>query len=101
MRVDEAEREVEVLRDDLAQAQNRITTLLEMNQPGFQMEGDYEDGAGRRDSMGSSEEASMAFDKVSVADLSTSFGSSMLTIIPVLERAQTMERIRDGPRDGR
>lgn len=69
MRVDEAEREVEVLRDDLAQAQNRITTLLEMNQPGFQM-GDDEygdrDGAGRRDSMGSSEEASMAFDKVSL-----------------------------------
>lgn len=66
MRVDEAEREVEVLRDDLAQAQNRITTLLEMNQPGFQMGDDgYEDGAGRRDSVGSSEEASMAFDKAS------------------------------------
>lgn len=64
MRVDEAEREVEVLRDDLAQSQNRITTLLEMNQPGFQLGSEDEEGAGRRDSMGSSEEASMAFDKV-------------------------------------
>jgi len=66
MRVEEAEREVEVLRDELAQAQHRISTLLEMGQPGF--EGGSEDGeggAGRRDSLGSSEEASMAFDKVS------------------------------------
>lgn len=67
MRVSEAEREVEVLRDDLAQAQNRITTLLEMNQPGFQLGSEDEDGMGRRDSIGSSEEASMAFDKVSPA----------------------------------
>jgi hypothetical protein len=67
MRVEEAEREVEVLRDELAQAQHRISTLLEMGQPGF--EGGSEDGDGnregeRRDSLGSSEEASMAFDKV-------------------------------------
>lgn len=64
MRVTEAEREVEVMRDELAQAQNRITTLLEMNQPGFEGSED-EDGLGRRSSIGSSEEASMAFDKVS------------------------------------
>jgi len=67
MRVEEAEREVEVLRDDLAQAQHRITTLLEMNQPGFHLgsEDESEVHRSRRDSAGSSEEASMAFDKFS------------------------------------
>lgn len=68
MRVEEAEREVDTLRDDLAQAQQRITTLLDMNQPGFHLESEDEgDELGRRrDSAGSSEEASMAFDKVGV-----------------------------------
>jgi len=68
MRVEEAEREVETLRDDLTQAQHRITTLLEMNQPGFHLESEdeREHEGRRRDSGDSSEEASMAFDKVSL-----------------------------------
>lgn len=67
MRCEEAERDVEVLRDDLAQAQHRITTLLEMGQPAFGLHSDDEDDhrALRRDSGGSSEEASTAYDKVS------------------------------------
>ena len=70
MRVEGAEREVETLREDLAQAQERITTLLEMNQPGFQLESGDEGHVDltRRDSTGSSEEASMAFDKVCIQD---------------------------------
>jgi len=57
-RVEEAEREVGVLRDELGQAQVRIETLLEMGQGS-------EDGLGvERSEEGSSEEASMAFDKV-------------------------------------
>jgi len=56
--VEEAEREVGVLRDELGQAQVRIETLLEMGQGS-------EDGLGvERSEEGSSEEASMAFDKV-------------------------------------
>ena len=67
MRVQESEREVESLREDLAQAQQRITTLLEMNQPRFHLESEDEgdDHRHRRDSAGS-EEATTAFDKVSV-----------------------------------
>jgi chromosome segregation ATPase len=57
-RVEEAEREVGILRDELGQAQVRIETLLEMGQGS-------EDGLGvARSEEGSSEEASMAFDKV-------------------------------------
>lgn len=63
MRCEEAEREVEVLRDDLAQAQQRISTLLDMGEGGFGLGSDEDN---RRDSAGSSEEASMAFDKVSL-----------------------------------
>ncbi|KAK4684618.1 hypothetical protein P7C73_g5552, partial [Tremellales sp. Uapishka_1] len=69
-RVEEAEKEVENLREDLAQAQHRISTLLEMNQSGYQLgsedegEGEGERGFGRRDSTQSSEEASVAFDKL-------------------------------------
>ena len=68
MRVQDSEREVETLRDDLAQAQQRITTLLEMNQPRFQLESEDEgdEHRHRRDSAGS-EEATTAFDKVSDA----------------------------------
>ena len=68
MRCDEAEREVEGLRDDLAQAQQRINTLLEMGggSNGYQLHSEDEGGPnGRRTSVASSEEASMAFDKVS------------------------------------
>jgi hypothetical protein len=61
-RVDEAEKEVGVMRDELAQAQARIETLLEMGQGGFVGMGS-EDGDVRSEA-GSSEEASMAFDKV-------------------------------------
>ena len=65
MRVEEAEREVDVLRDDLTQAQHRITTLLEVNQPDFRLGSEDEgDDRHRRESSASSEEASMAFDKV-------------------------------------
>jgi hypothetical protein len=60
MRVETAEREVENLRDELAQAQHRITTLLEMGGGhGFGLD-DNEDMR----SEDGSEEASMAFDKV-------------------------------------
>jgi hypothetical protein len=62
MRVEEAEREVEILREDLAQAQQRISTLLEMGGPnGFDMgsEADHDERSEE------SEEATMAFDKVS------------------------------------
>lgn len=63
MRCEEAEREVEVLRDDLAQAQQRISTLLDMGgETGFGLGSDEDH---QRESLGSSEEASMAFDKVS------------------------------------
>ena len=51
-RVEEAEKELEGMRDELGQAQARIETLLEM---GDGDEGRSEEG---------SEEASMAFDKV-------------------------------------
>ena len=61
MRCEEAEREVETLRDDLAQAQQRISTLLDMGEGGGFGIGSDED---RRASLESSEEASMAFDKV-------------------------------------
>jgi hypothetical protein len=50
--VDEAEKELEGMREELGQAQARIETLLEMG-----------DGDGERSEEGS-EEASMAFDKV-------------------------------------
>lgn len=64
MRVEEAEREVEVLREDLAQAQHRIATLLEVGGPnGFGLMSEDGHGEGRSDE--GSEEASMAFDKVS------------------------------------
>lgn len=66
-RVEDAEREVEVLREDLAQAQHRINTLLGMG-PGLGMGSGAEsvdEHGQRRASGGSSEEASMAFDKVS------------------------------------
>jgi hypothetical protein len=52
-RVEEAEKELEGMREELGQAQARIETLLEM---GDGDEGRSEEG---------SEEASMAFDKVS------------------------------------
>ena len=52
-RVEEAEKELEGMREELGQAQARIETLLEMG-----------DGDGERSEEGS-EEASMAFDKVS------------------------------------
>jgi len=51
-RVEEAEKELEGMREELGQAQARIETLLEMG-----------DGDGERSEEGS-EEASMAFDKV-------------------------------------
>jgi hypothetical protein len=63
-RLEEAEREMGQLRDELGQAQNRIETLLEMNQPG-EYGSEVGGGGSRRGSEGSSEEASMAFDKVS------------------------------------
>ncbi len=91
MRVEEAEREAETLREDLARAQQRITTLLEMNQPGFHLESEDEGDELRRtrDSAGSSEEASMAFDKVS------SGVSHRFKLIGILvdERAETMGKI--------
>lgn len=63
MRCEEAEREVDSLRDDLSQAQQRINTLLDMGGDSFGVGSDDD----RRQSLGSatSEEASMAFDKVS------------------------------------
>jgi hypothetical protein len=90
MRVEEAEREVETLREDLAQAQQRITTLLEMNQPGFHLESEDEDDAHRRrrDSTGSSEEASMAFDKVGDQASLASFADHVPIIVD--ERAEAM-----------
>ena len=60
MRCEEAEREVETLREDLSQAQQRINTLLDMGDGGFGVGSNDE----RIESMESSEEASMAFDKV-------------------------------------
>ena len=64
MRVEAAEREVENLRDELAQAQHRISTLLEMGGgTGFGIGDDNEDMR----SEDGSEEASMAFDKVSTS----------------------------------
>lgn len=86
MRCEDAEREVEGLREDLGQAQQRISTLLDMGQLGSDDDDDddREDdedqeseegglgvgklrgGGGRRGSGESSEEASMAFDKVRV-----------------------------------
>lgn len=80
MRCEAAEREVEVLREDLAQAQQRINTLLEMNGQGFGLHSEDEsetEGPGRRGSAGSSEEASMAFDKVGNASYSV---DSLLTV---------------------
>lgn len=69
MRVEEAEREVEILREDLAQAQQRISTLLEMGGAnGFDMGSDDGDHQGRG-SDENSEEATMAFDKVSSSNL--------------------------------
>jgi uncharacterized protein involved in exopolysaccharide biosynthesis len=66
MRCEEAEREVEVLREDLTQAKERINTLLEMGGPGgFGAGSDEESGEDRRRGSASSEEASMAFDRVS------------------------------------
>jgi len=63
-RCQEAENEAETLRDELSQAQHRISTLLEMGQPGLLGSDDeHGDGDGDRD-WGSSEEASMTFDKV-------------------------------------
>ncbi|EIW73669.1 hypothetical protein TREMEDRAFT_59843 [Tremella mesenterica DSM 1558] len=59
LRMDESEREVEALRDELLQAQQRINTLLEMGQP---FSDDDHVSVKKRDSA-SSEEASMAFDK--------------------------------------
>lgn len=71
-RVDDAEKECDTLREELIQSQTRINTLLEMNQPRFGVgseDGDADeldlDGLGRGGSEESSEEASMAFDKVS------------------------------------
>lgn len=67
MRIDDTERESEMLREDLGQAQRRIATLLEMNQSGIHLHSDDEDEhvALRRGSSASSDGAtSMAFDKV-------------------------------------
>lgn len=66
-RVEDAEREVENLREDLQQAQQRISTLLEMGGPNNEFgmgSGDSQDDLARASEDGSSEEASMAFDKV-------------------------------------
>lgn len=71
MRCEEADRECDALRDDLAQAQHRIATLLEMNQSGIHLGSDDDDDdvdderiALRRGSSASSDGgASMAFDK--------------------------------------
>ncbi len=68
MKVEDAEREVESLREDLSQAQRRISTLLEMQghgDHGYDLGSEDGDGGLRRESMEGSEEASMAFDKVS------------------------------------
>lgn len=67
-RSDEADRENELLREDLAQAQHRIGTLLEMNQSGINLASDDEDERlplnMRRGSSASSDGGtSMAFDK--------------------------------------
>lgn len=59
-RCEEADKEMAVLRDDLAEAQQRINTLLDMGGDGFSPS----DDDGRRGSLESSEEAAMAFDKV-------------------------------------
>jgi chromosome segregation ATPase len=68
MRCEEAEREVDLLREDLTQAKGRINTLLEMGGPaGFSTGSDEDSGDDRRRSAESTEEASMAFDKVSFA----------------------------------
>ena len=84
MRCEEAEREVEGLRDDLTQAQQRINTLLEMGGGGGYHLGS-EDGDGldldRRRSAGSSEEASMAFDKVSICRLKGGIGCLILPLL--------------------
>lgn len=67
-RSDEADRENELLREDLAQAQHRIATLLEMNQSGINLGSDDEDERAplalrRGSSVSSDGGASMAFDK--------------------------------------
>lgn len=62
MRSEEADRENEALREDLAQAQHRIATLLEMGQADMHMGSDDERLALRRDSS-SDGGTSMAFDK--------------------------------------
>jgi len=81
-RVDEAEKELDGMREELGQAQARIETLLEMGQGGF---AGSEDGEGARSEEGS-EEASMAFDKVRlvVSPFSTKAD------IPVFKGTQTM-----------
>lgn len=65
MRSEEADRENEALREDLAQAQHRIATLLEMNQADMHLGSDDEERmALRRGSSASSDGGtSMAFDK--------------------------------------
>ncbi|KAL7423305.1 hypothetical protein Q5752_002606 [Cryptotrichosporon argae] len=70
MRVDDAEREVEALRDELAQAQHRINTLLEMGSGGYGVGSDGDGDHGAASQHGSpraggvsDDEASMAFDK--------------------------------------
>lgn len=66
MRVEEAEREVEILREDLAQAQQRISTLLEMGgSNGFDLGSEDGEGGEGGSEEDNSEEATMAFDKVS------------------------------------
>lgn len=67
MRSEEAERDNEVLRDDLAQATHRIETLLEMNQSGIHLgsdDGGERLGLRRHSSASTDGVTSTAFDKV-------------------------------------
>lgn len=66
-RTEDNERENEILREDLAQAQHRIETLLQINPSGIHLGSDDEDerlGLRRGSSTSSDGGASMAFDKV-------------------------------------
>jgi predicted RNase H-like nuclease (RuvC/YqgF family) len=99
MRVEEAEREAEGLREDLAQAQHRIATLLEVNGPGYHLgsedEGDEE--RLRRESTGSSEEASMAFDKVGQDLIQGEPETGWMLISAVHKRAETVGTVTFAP----
>ena len=72
----EISREIEALRDELDEAHGRIAMLLDVDQSGMR----YGDGK-RPDSVVSSDEATMAFDKV---------GDPLTKLTAVNERAQAM-----------